>query len=161
MLWWRRPRMPLIQRAYLNLCLFYVCSSAALREGISCRKKCQRRKVNLWMKIKVVPPFCMLLQLVSAGPSERSFQENNLSWPPHRTPLSPLVGRLWGRPEIHFATGLTYSLVVLETTNQTTTRWFKHLHIKKTTTVIPLWVQQGLCIKYFPSWHSDYFFTRL
>ena len=42
-------------------------------------KNVKEEKVTLWMKIKVVPPFFMLIQLVSAGRSERSFQENNLS----------------------------------------------------------------------------------
>lgn len=33
------------------------------------------------MKIKVMPPFCMLSKLVSPQPTERSFQRRKITWP--------------------------------------------------------------------------------
>lgn len=43
------------------------------------KKERETEKDSLLMKIKVMPPFCMLSQLVSPQPSERSFQKREIT----------------------------------------------------------------------------------
>lgn len=43
------------------------------------KKVAEKEKVSLLMNIKVMPPFCMLSQLVSPQPSERSFQRREIT----------------------------------------------------------------------------------
>lgn len=42
-------------------------------------KTAEKEKDSLLMKIKVMPPFCMLSQLVSLQPSEQSFQRREIT----------------------------------------------------------------------------------
>lgn len=43
------------------------------------KKTAEKEKVSLLVKIKVMPPFCMLSQLVSLQPSEQSFQRREIT----------------------------------------------------------------------------------